>query len=302
MAAAGSVQNKKILSDRCIVSPLTGGALLRVFRSSVSPGIGDYSRHHHTAFEITMVIDGSGVYSTKNGGFRFESGDIFCFSTDEFHWITELDRETSFLNVHFEPRFIWSENFGISNMGLMRIFLSRSRSLPPKLSADSGGAQTIRGILYKMEDEFSNSLPEYETMVKIELLAALIEMTRLCSGDLSDETISGSVRTLRYIDKAINYIDNNLESELTLDVLSDVAHMSKTYFSCQFRKLNGISPWEYITIKRIERAIDYIESTDMTRLEIALKCGFNNTSNFYHAFKRVTGKTPGDYKSGSIGS
>ena len=100
----------------------------------------------------------------------------------------------------------------------------------------------------------------------------------------------------------INYIDNNLENELTLDVLSDVAHMSKTYFSCQFRKLNGISPWEYITIKRIERAIEYIETTSMTRLEIALKCGFNNTSNFYHAFKRVTGKTPGDYKTHAAGS
>lgn len=301
MTGTDAAQNKKIWSDRRIVSPLTGGALLRVFRSSVSPELGIFSRHHHTAFEITMVIEGSGVYSTKNGAFRFGSGDIFYFSTDEFHWITELKCETNFLNVHFEPRFIWSENFGISNIDLMRIFFSRSRSLPPKLSADEGGTQVIRGLLHKIEKEFTDCLPEYETMVKIELLAALIEMTRLCGNYLSDETISGSSQTLHYIDKAINYIDNNLENELTLEVLSDVAHMSKTYFSCQFRKLNGISPWEYITIKRIERAIEYIETTSMTRLEIALKCGFNNTSNFYHAFKRVTGKTPGDYKKQAAG-
>ena len=82
----------------------------------------------------------------------------------------------------------------------------------------------------------------------------------------------------------------------TLEEISDVAHMSKNYFCRQFKKLNGISPWEYITVKRIERAIRYIENTDLARLEIASKCGYNNASNFYHAFKKVTGKAPGDYK------
>ena len=61
MTGTDAAQNKKIWSDRRIVSPLTGGALLRVFRSSVSPELGIFSRHHHTAFEITMVIEGSGV-------------------------------------------------------------------------------------------------------------------------------------------------------------------------------------------------------------------------------------------------
>ncbi len=107
-------------------------------------------------------------------------------------------------------------------------------------------------------------------MVKIHLVNILVEM--ICS------------------------YDAHLDSDLTLEKLANVAHMSKTYFSGQFRKLNGISPWEYITIKRIERAITLIESTDLSRLEIATKCGFNNTSNFYYAFKKVTGKLPGDYK------
>ena len=97
------------------------------------------------------------------------------------------------------------------------------------------------------------------------------------------------------MEAALEFIDEHIESELCLDTLADVAHMSKTYFCSQFRKMNGISPWEYITIKRIERAILLIETTDLSRLEIALKCGYNNASNFYYAFKKVTGKPPGDY-------
>ena len=62
------------------------------------------------------------------------------------------------------------------------------------------------------------------------------------------------------------------------------------------KKLNGISPWEYITIKRVERAVEMLKTTDLTKLEIAERCGFSGSSNFYKAFAHVTGKKPGDYQ------
>lgn len=273
-----------------------GNQLMTVFRSSLPPERSMYSEHHHTAFEITMVLSGSGIYSTKSTEFDFRGGDIFFFSTDEYHWITKLDSRTDFLNIHFEPRFIWSDNFGISNKELMKIFFNRKENPLNKINIENESADVIRELIYKIEKESSEKKQGYETMLKVHLMNILVEMIRSYDGRLAEQEVSYSSQTLHYIEKAINYIDEHLESDLTLEELSDVAHMSKTYFCCQFRKLNGISPWEYITIKRIERAIFYIESTDLTRLEIAVKCGYNNTSNFYYAFKKITGKTPGDYK------
>ena len=66
--------------------------------------------------------------------------------------------------------------------------------------------------------------------------------------------------------------------------------MAETYFSSVFKKFNGISPWEYITIKRVENAVELIKNTNMTKLEIAEKCGFSSSSNFYKAFFNITGK------------
>ena len=60
--------------------------------------------------------------------------------------------------------------------------------------------------------------------------------------------------------------------------------------------LNGISPWDYITIKRVERAVELLKTTELTKLEIAERCGFSGSSNFYKAFAHVTGKKPGDYQ------
>lgn len=83
-----------------------------------------------------------------------------------------------------------------------------------------------------------------------------------------------------------------------LDELAEIASMSKSYFSTVFKKLNGISPWDYLISKRISFAAELLKNTDKTILEIALECGFNNTANFNRAFKKITGKTPSEYKSG----
>ena len=96
--------------------------------------------------------------------------------------------------------------------------------------------------------------------------------------------------------KAMQYIDDNLEKKMTLKEIANIACMSSTYFSSVFKSFNGISPWDYITIKRVENAIELIKTTNMTIIEIAEKCGFSSSSNFYKAFLRVTGKTPKNYE------
>ena len=93
------------------------------------------------------------------------------------------------------------------------------------------------------------------------------------------------------------YIKENYNDyELSVDKMCLVLHLSPAYFSTIFKRLNGISPWDYITIKRIEQSIEYLESTDSSILEIACRCGFNNTANFNRAFKKITGKTPSEYR------
>ncbi len=272
-------------------------SLLRVFRSSVPLEENNFYEHHHTAFEITMVLKGSGVYATGVSEFDFKSGDIFFFSTDEYHWLKRLDSRTDFLNIHFEPRFIWSDNFGISSRELVKIFLNRKTNPHNKIRSES--SDRIKKLIYRIEREGIEQKSEYEIMLKVHLMNILVEMIRSYDGQIAENDTFASGETIRYIEKSLSYIEENLESDLTLEELSVIAQMSKNYFCRQFKKLNGISPFEYITIKRIERAVRYLESTNLTRTEIALRCGYNNTANFYHAFKKVTGKNPGDYKTTS---
>lgn len=276
--------------------PLDENSQLYVFRSALPSDTDVFAEHHHTALEITMILEGSGVYATKKDEYEFSAGDIFFFSTDEIHWIKKLSTETKFINIHFEPRFIWSDNFGFSNKELIKMFFSRRKQSCNRFINGTASAQAVSDLIFKIEKEITEKATLHQTMVKVHLVNILVEMVRCFGGEPEEVDFSYSAQSLKYMEAALSFIDENLDGELTLSEIADVAHMSKTYFSSQFKLLNGISPWDYITIKRIEKAIFLIETTEMSKLEIAVKCGFNNTSNFYYAFKKVTGKMPRDYK------
>ena len=92
----------------------------------------------------------------------------------------------------------------------------------------------------------------------------------------------------------MNYIEENLSSDIKLCDLAEFCGMNKTYFCSLFKKYNGISPFEYITIKRVEKAIFLLKNSSRTKFDIATECGFNSMSNFYKAFYSVTGKKPGE--------
>ena len=96
----------------------------------------------------------------------------------------------------------------------------------------------------------------------------------------------------------LTYIDEHFTEKLSLNELAGLANMSPNYFSAFFKKISGVTLWNYISSKRINMAVQLIRGRDSGKnmLEIAMLCGFNNTTNFNKMFKRITGMTPTEYK------
>lgn len=92
--------------------------------------------------------------------------------------------------------------------------------------------------------------------------------------------------------KAERYIDDNFTEKITLADLAEYVHLSPSYFQRLFSKVNGISPREYITEKRLKYAIDLILTSDLDMLEVAMSCGFNSQSYFNYCFKKKIGISP----------
>ena len=129
-------------------------------------------------------------------------------------------------------------------------------------------------------------------MVKMLVVNILIIIDRLYPDTSASYRLDGFSNTFNQLEKAIVFINENIENNITLDMIAQTVSMNKTYFSTIFKKFNGISLWDYITIKRVDRAVELLKTTNLTKIDIALKCGFNSSANFYKSFKRITGKNP----------
>ena len=274
-------------------------SLLRLFYSRVDPGKRIYREHQHTEFEISLIKAGEGTYTVGARKYSIEPGDIFLFSSNEIHYITDIkdNCEMVLMNVHFEPRFIWSPGNDLFDAKFLKIFFARSDRFENQLDRKNIKTNCIRRLMHQIEQEFNERLPEYELMVKVNLLTILVTMIRNYDYVRDNADFYWVHRhSLSKIEAAMAYIEGHLATDLRLEEVAHIANMSKAYFSTVFKKLNGISPWEHITIKRIELAIKDIQNSDRTVLEIATRCGFNNTANFNRAFRKVTGKTPSSFR------
>lgn len=254
--------------------------------------------HCHHYLEISYIKDGRGKYYIDDKVYDVKQGDVFLFNNIEKHRLV-VDPPDTLTNVviHFEPRFIWSHTDNSFDLRYLQIFYSRSISFTNRLDRNNPATAKISELFTEIEEEFSNMQQGYELMVKVRLLNIFVLISRCYTPAPKDLNNAPNIRHgISIINKTLDYIDSNIDQELSLEDLANMAHMNSSYFSTFFKKYNGIKPSEYIRSKRIEKAIEYLKFSEKNTTEIANLCGFNNMTSFYNAFKKVTSFTPSDYR------
>ena len=88
-----------------------------------------------------------------------------------------------------------------------------------------------------------------------------------------------------------NYIDNNYENELSLDLLSQIRFVSKYHLIRLFRRYYGLTPRQYLIDKRMEKSKKHLED-GMSVTETCFAVGFKSLGSFSSLFKAKTGKSP----------
>jgi len=99
-----------------------------------------------------------------------------------------------------------------------------------------------------------------------------------------------------YIEKAKEYIENNIGEPLNLEEVANNIFISKSYLSHLFKTCAGISFSDFVLQQRIGKAKALLLSTESTVTEIALTCGFSQANYFATAFKKNTTYTPSQYR------
>lgn len=95
---------------------------------------------------------------------------------------------------------------------------------------------------------------------------------------------------------AIDYINNNLAENVSLEKMSSICNLSPCYFSKVFKREIGVNFISYVNYIKINKAKEMLENTDTPVLNVALDLGFEDCGYFIRVFKKSQGITPKKYR------
>lgn len=168
-------------------------------------------------------------------------------------------------------------------------FFGQMKTLPQYSEPDSGAIKhSLDRVSLKMHYT-SLQLFEIERIKSISNLAEIVLKHLLTENILKfdyDETLQ----------KALTYIDTNLEKDLSIKSISKGINVSKSALYSKFHTLLDCTIGEYVNKKRIEKSTQMLIDTNMSIEEVSQKTGFSSASYYTKIFKQHMGITPLKYK------
>lgn len=251
--------------------------------------------HTHDFIELIYVCSGSAEQIVDGQSFSVTHGDMIFMNYGSTHAFGG-NEDFEYINICFSPEtlgdaIITPEN-AFSLLSLTAFEEMRNDSEGGKISFFGNERREIEEILHAMLKEYKEKSIGWYTVIESYLNILITRMLRKTELSVGGEEIGDVWRELA------DFIDANLQSELTLSALASKCFYNPSYFSRAFKERFGTSPVEYITRKRLDRAMRLLRETDASVDEIGREAGFSERSNFYYAFSKYVGGTPSEYRMG----
>ena len=246
---------------------------------------------------IVCIVDGRGTLFFENGDVVSLVSDDCILYDKERAFSIRFEVPTEIFILHFTFSDFIDEQYAIIEKEIIGKFLSFLKKACNKINGWHINAKRIQEMLFAIEYEMENGDCFVESVIKSYLAVVFSLSIQYYFEDLKNETSQPNAH-YKNIEKSIGYIHENLSKKITLEELAQIAMMGKTNYSVFFKKMTGMTVWEYILHARVELASSYLmeNKEEYNLTELAFQCGFNNSAYFNKIFKRLKGKSPRDYR------
>ena len=240
----------------------------------------------HEGFSVSAVIDGSFTYRSDAGRGLLYPGALLlgnsgsCFECGHAHGVG--DRCIS-LNVR-------DDLFG--EIAAAAASTSRFRFSAPSLPPSPKALPVVA-----LMEALSLRAP---ALRREELVLGLIERVVATTADQKRVAAAPAAPEARRVVEAIRLVESDAARPVRLQDLAASAGMSKYHFLRVFRRLTGMTPYQYLLSARMRRAALDLASSRRPVLAIALDSGFGDLSTFNHRFRAAFGATPTQYRASQL--
>lgn len=228
------------------------------------------------------------VYCTRGNGFVVIEEEQIPVSNDQFFIIPKgisfkfysvLDINSRLLIVYFD---------GWKAMRLGKEFALVRNLIPSVNNMVANREMLFDEMFNNLAKGFHDENMQYVNFCFGHLLATFIYANRT-SDDIEKDANP-------VVNRAINFLNKNIERKLTLNQLSAEVGYSPTYLSTIFKKETNYSPISYFAHLKTLKACEYLDYTKMKVKEISFKLGYSDPYYFTKDFTKKMGLSPRNYR------
>ncbi len=256
------------------------------------PGGYEYPAESHNFWEMIYADKGEIDYYVENTPERLSEGELMFLAPNRAHrFVAHRDNAPSIFVLCFDL-----------NSALMSFFDGYKIRLGKKEKP------FIENIIEEMRGTFKQPFRQKlevlddanlggQQMIRINLEMLLITLLRAEDKKetqvefIKNDTFAGTIS-----DKISEYLKSRVHSQVYIDEICKMTGYSKSYVSQVFRQTTGESVIEYFNRLKIKEAKKLIRENRFTMSEISDMLNYNDPRYFSLTFKRITGKTPTQYK------
>ncbi len=257
----------------------------------------EFEYHHHDFHKIVVFISGRVTYHIEGKSYDLKPWDILLVGNTEIHK-PEIDPDKVYERIVLwvYPEFLERNNSTSTN--LLSCFQTAKEKEYHLIRVGKDSLSALKEALMSIEEERNSGDFGSDILVHSLFFQFMVLLNRLF---ISKENLWVE-KGLSYdegVSSIINYINQNLQGDLSVDKIAARFFMSRYNLMHKFKKETGTSIYSYIIQKRLILSKALIrEGLPIT--EVSQECGFGDYSSFIRAFKKSYGKTPREYYNGVI--
>lgn len=247
--------------------------------------------HHHDFYELYFFISGNVEYYIEGKIYHLNPGDIVLLNTTELH-----QAKINASDVDYQRIVLWiDKNF-------LKTFSTPTTNITACFEGDR--KQSVLSIDIDIQKDIYITLRKLlaldkdykgvgkDVLAKAYLMELMVKINNIALDNR--DFYNNDIKKSHIINDMVEYIENNLSDDISIDTLAEEFYLSKYHLSREFKKYMGITIYRYITLKRLIRSKDYILQKDSIT-DVYKKSGFGDYSNFFRSFKKEYGITPKEY-------
>ncbi|ULQ55223.1 AraC family transcriptional regulator [Flavihumibacter rivuli] len=253
--------------------------------------------HFHPELELVYVQESFGKRIIGNVVEPFEARDMVFLGSNIPHvWLNDETYYQGLSNLKARAIVVY---FNKEIFGPLFFELNETR----KINALFQQAERGLRISGKTQSIIAKKLEKLVDKKDFDQLLGLLEILNLLAESkdvqaINPEAYSASVSHAQTdrLSEVFKYVKANFREDITLTDIAAIANLTPQSFCRLFKKRTNKHFVEYLNEVRVSNACSMLLKSDRSISEIAYECGYKTLSNFNKLFKKITGKTPKEYK------